>query len=525
MTRRRPARRATSMACAVPLSGWMRPKKSRWSPGAGCSREGVDVDAVVDGGRVVQARVAVGVADGHVGRRRVVALVDGHDARRREAVDGGHDRGVDQAAVGERQEVEAVVDDVEVAGAARTPTAMCRHSATLGSMSSSSDHPCARRWPCSAAVVTESAGGEQRHVVAQRHQTLGEQRGEQLPRSVVAGRGAPGDRREHGDPQRAAVRRARCAGASEQRDATGGPDEAGPGRVALHPLGRVASLGLDGRIGFVALRRLDASTEPMSGARRCAPRTLCGRPRRAPGTARFVLRHPVHASRPRPAASPRSPPPWPPGSWPTATRSTWCAAAPPPAWRTRWSLRRARRTHRRPARRGRRRARTAPTWPSSSTSTASTTAPDGDDVLRVLDGAARAADRGGPHRPVRHPTAHQRSVLRAGLRRRRRRRGDDRERRTAACSTASTSTPAKVVDHPPRRRHPAGRRPRRRRPRPRDAPRLLTWGLLGPGKGIEWAIDAVASLERPPSPPQLRDRRRHPPEGAGPAPARPTARC
>ena len=26
------------------------------------------------------------------------------------------------------------------------------------------------------------------------------------------------------------------------------------------------------------------------------------------------------------------------------------------------------------------------------------------------------------------------------------------------------------------------------------APRLLTWGLLGPGKGIEWAIDAVARL-------------------------------
>jgi polysaccharide biosynthesis protein PslF len=27
-----------------------------------------------------------------------------------------------------------------------------------------------------------------------------------------------------------------------------------------------------------------------------------------------------------------------------------------------------------------------------------------------------------------------------------------------------------------------------------SAPRLLTWGLLGPGKGIEWAIEAVASL-------------------------------
>ncbi len=28
----------------------------------------------------------------------------------------------------------------------------------------------------------------------------------------------------------------------------------------------------------------------------------------------------------------------------------------------------------------------------------------------------------------------------------------------------------------------------------RARPRLLTWGLLGPGKGIEWAIDAVADL-------------------------------
>ncbi len=28
-----------------------------------------------------------------------------------------------------------------------------------------------------------------------------------------------------------------------------------------------------------------------------------------------------------------------------------------------------------------------------------------------------------------------------------------------------------------------------------DAPRLLTWGLLGPGKGIEWAIDAMADLD------------------------------
>jgi polysaccharide biosynthesis protein PslF len=30
--------------------------------------------------------------------------------------------------------------------------------------------------------------------------------------------------------------------------------------------------------------------------------------------------------------------------------------------------------------------------------------------------------------------------------------------------------------------------------RPQRRPRLLTWGLLGPGKGIEWAIDAFAEL-------------------------------
>jgi glycosyltransferase involved in cell wall biosynthesis len=31
--------------------------------------------------------------------------------------------------------------------------------------------------------------------------------------------------------------------------------------------------------------------------------------------------------------------------------------------------------------------------------------------------------------------------------------------------------------------------------RPDHHPRLLTWGLLGPGKGVEWAIDAFAELD------------------------------
>ena len=32
------------------------------------------------------------------------------------------------------------------------------------------------------------------------------------------------------------------------------------------------------------------------------------------------------------------------------------------------------------------------------------------------------------------------------------------------------------------------------RPRPTDRPLVLTWGLIGPGKGIEWAIDAMVGL-------------------------------
>ena len=39
------------------------------------------------------------------------------------------------------------------------------------------------------------------------------------------------------------------------------------------------------------------------------------------------------------------------------------------------------------------------------------------------------------------------------------------------------------------------RGPRRRLAKVTDRPVVLTWGLLGPGKGIEWAIEAMADLE------------------------------
>ena len=69
-------------------------------------------------------------------------------------------------------------------------------------------------------------------------------------------------------------------------------------------------------------------------------------------------------------------------------------------------------------------------------------------------------------------TARDRLV--AGLRRRRRQGDRDPPRRD--------DTPVDRCDGRDRRR------------RAEHRPRLLTWGLLGPGKGIEWAIDAMRQL-------------------------------
>jgi polysaccharide biosynthesis protein PslF len=51
--------------------------------------------------------------------------------------------------------------------------------------------------------------------------------------------------------------------------------------------------------------------------------------------------------------------------------------------------------------------------------------------------------------------------------------------------------PSKVTAVP----HGAASHDRSYRPDRSARPMLLTWGLLGPGKGIEWAIDAMASLQ------------------------------
>jgi len=121
--------------------------------------------------------------------------------------------------------------------------------------------------------------------------------------------------------------------------------------------------------------------------------------------------------------------------------------------------------------------------------------PDGDEVLQIL-GALEVPSIVIAHTILRNPTPHQRSVLTdvAAL-----------ADRVIVMSEAARERfcggfdvdPASVMTIP----HGAAIPPRRIPPRRKGRPTLLTWGLIGPGKGIERAIHAMRLLhdlpERP----------------------------
>jgi glycosyltransferase involved in cell wall biosynthesis len=115
--------------------------------------------------------------------------------------------------------------------------------------------------------------------------------------------------------------------------------------------------------------------------------------------------------------------------------------------------------------------------------------PDGIDILRVLD-ALTVPTIVVLHTVLQEPTAEQRQILEAIL-------------RTATVVVTMTQTgrrrlvdgygadaarirviPHGAIDH----------RASTARHQPGGRPVIVTWGLLGPGKGIEWAIDALAGL-------------------------------
>jgi len=120
--------------------------------------------------------------------------------------------------------------------------------------------------------------------------------------------------------------------------------------------------------------------------------------------------------------------------------------------------------------------------------------PDGDQILSVLDGL-RVPSIVVLHTVLEDPTAHQRTVFEELL-------------KVADVVVTMTTTarrrlhnaysvdPGRValIPHGAPDNRAAGRRARAGRNAPGGRPTILTWGLLGPGKGIEWVIDAVSRL-------------------------------
>lgn len=113
---------------------------------------------------------------------------------------------------------------------------------------------------------------------------------------------------------------------------------------------------------------------------------------------------------------------------------------------------------------------------------------DGDDVLTILQNL-RVPSIVVLHTVVSQPTEHQAEVMKEIC------------RRASAIVTMSESArerllvkyyvdSSKIIAIP----HGAPAIPLRNSRKVSDAPIILTWGLIGPGKGIEWGIEALAQL-------------------------------
>jgi glycosyltransferase involved in cell wall biosynthesis len=115
--------------------------------------------------------------------------------------------------------------------------------------------------------------------------------------------------------------------------------------------------------------------------------------------------------------------------------------------------------------------------------------PDGDEVLEILSGLT-VPSIVVAHTVLLEPTEHQRQVLEAVA--------DEasvvvvmtRAARQRLCERFDVD-PSKVVTIP----HGAATPPPRTPVNGSAGPMLLTWGLIGRGKGIEWAIDAMVDLQ------------------------------
>ena len=159
--------------------------------------EVVEDDPVVDRLGVCELRRSVGIADRDIMHPILIRLVHRQDAIGRKTVDRRDHRRRHEVGEGMGGEIGLVVDQVEFArafedmGEVAVFPNLCVDRRVFG-IGRGDD-------------AGEGAGGqavlrrEQRDVDAACDQRLGEQAGDQFPRAIMAGRGAPGDRGEHRD--------------------------------------------------------------------------------------------------------------------------------------------------------------------------------------------------------------------------------------------------------------------------------------------------------------------------------------
>jgi polysaccharide biosynthesis protein PslF len=121
--------------------------------------------------------------------------------------------------------------------------------------------------------------------------------------------------------------------------------------------------------------------------------------------------------------------------------------------------------------------------------------PDGDEVVQIMAGL-RVPSIVVVHTVLKHPTPHQRSVLESVVALAGQVIVMSEVARQRLCAGFAVD-PDKVTIIP----HGAAL-PRTNGAQQPDRPTILTWGLLGPGKGIERVIDAMALLKNLPNPPR-----------------------
>ncbi len=121
--------------------------------------------------------------------------------------------------------------------------------------------------------------------------------------------------------------------------------------------------------------------------------------------------------------------------------------------------------------------------------------PDGDEVVQIMSGL-RVPTIVVVHTVLKDPTPHQRSVLESVMALADQVVVMSEVARERLCAEFAVGR-HKVIHIP----HGAAL-PSRSGVQHPDRPTILTWGLLGPGKGIEWVIDAMASLKDLPNPPR-----------------------